>query len=270
MFFVLSKVLWLVAAPANLFLLLAMMGAGASRFGARRWGRPLLAVGLGGLLVGGFSPLDRLLLRPLEDRFPPLAAGIPVPAGIIVLGGSVDQVVSAGRGRVTLANAAERLTEAVALARRYPTVPLVYTGGSAALVADIGSEARQARTLWIELGVDPGRIVIEDRSRNTAENAAFTRDLLRPNPDQRWVLVTSAYHMPRAMGLFRAAGFVPLPDPVDFRTTDTWRDYEPHQDAATGLLALDVAVREWIGLAAYRLSGRIPILFPGPGDDQRP
>lgn len=272
MFFVLSKVLWLAAAPANLLLILAIAGAGACRLGARRWGARLLALGLAGLLIGGVSPLGRLLLRPLEDRFPPFVAPGDAPDGIIVLGGAIDQVVSAARGRIAIVDAAPRLTEAVALARRYPQARLVYTGGSAALVAEIGGEAAEARTLWIDLGIDPSRIAIEDRSRNTAENAAFTRALLDPRPGQRWILVTSAYHMPRSVGLFRSAGFQVIPDPVDYRSTGTWRDYGPHRDVGVGLVALDMAVREWIGLVAYRVAGKIPSLLPGPdaSEDQRP
>ncbi len=141
---------------------------------------------------------------------------------------------------------------------------LVYTGGSNALVSVIGGEAEDARRLWVSLGIDPARITIEDQSRNTDENARFVRDLLRPAPGQTWVLVTSAYHMPRSVGLFRAAGFPVVPYPVDYRTTGTWRDALPNLQLSFGWARLDFVTREWIGLVAYRLSGRIGDVFPAP------
>ncbi len=264
MFFVLSKVLWIAAAPTNVLIGLALLGAAAAVRG-RRWGARLAAGALVALLACGALPVGRLMLRPLEDRFPPPSLdGGPAPAGIVVLGGAIDQVVGAARGEVSLREAAARLTMGAALARRFPGAELVYTGGSNALVAQVGGEAEDARRLWIALGVDPSRIVIEDRSRNTEENAVLTRDLLHPRPGQRWLLVTSAFHMPRSVGLFRAAGFDVLPVPVDYRSTGDWRDLLPTSDLASGLSRLDLACREWIGLVAYRLSGRISDTVPAP------
>ena len=204
------------------------------------------------------------MLRPLENRFPQPSLDIAAPDGIVVLGGAIQQVIGATRGQVTMWDAAARITAGAVLARRFPAARLVYTGGSNALVSEIGSEAEDAKRLWTDLGIDPARIRIEDRSRNTAENARFTHDLLQPRPGQRWLLVTSAYHMPRSVGLFRAAGFEVLPYPVDYRSTGTWRDLLPTVEIGSGLTRLDVAVREWIGLVAYGLSGRTADLFPAP------
>lgn len=273
MFFVLSKVLWVAAAPTNLLLGLALVGALAAlaegrRNRSRRRGARLAAGAVLALLLCGALPVGRLMLRPLEDRFPQpspgaLAAG-PPPAGILVLGGAIDQVTGAARGQVALGDAAARLTAGAALSRRFPGAALVYTGGSNALLSEIGDEAADARRLWVELGVDPARIRLEERSRNTEENATMTRDLVHPEPGQRWILVTSAYHMPRSVGLFRAAGFDVVPYPVDYRSTGTARDFAPTTELSAGLRRLDVAAREWIGLVAYRASGRIAELFPAP------
>lgn len=267
MFFVLSKVLWAAAAPTNLLLALALLGALAA-LARRRWGARLAAGAALALLLCGALPVGRLMLRPLEDRFPApspgdLAAG-PAPAGIVVLGGAIDQVIGAARGQVALGDAAARLTAGAALSRRFPGAALVYTGGSNALLSEVGDEAADAERLWIDLGVDPARVVLERASRNTEENATLTRDLVHPKPGQRWLLVTSAYHMPRSVGLFRAAGFDVVPYPVDYRSTGTARDLAPTSELSSGLRRLDVAAREWIGLAAYRASGRIAELFPAP------
>ena len=225
----------------------------------------MIAVAVLVVIAAGLLPTGNLLMRPLEERFPHPALQQDLrPAGIIVLGGAIDQVIGQARGQVTISDSATRLTEGAVLARRFPDAPLIYTGGSASLVAQIGSEADDARRLWIDLGLDPSRIVIEDRSRNTEENARFTRDLVHPTPGQSFILVTSAYHMPRSVGLFRAAGFTVVPDPVDYRTSGTWRDLEPSRDVVKGLAQFSVALREWIGLASYRATGKIADLFPAP------
>ncbi len=264
MFFVLSKVLWLLTAPGNVIALVVWGGAVLLVFGALRWGRKLVLLGGVALFLCGVLPTGSVLLRMLEDRFPQPALGDLQPTGIVVLGGAIDQVIGKARGQVAITDAATRMTAGAALARRYPGAKLLYTGGSNALVSHIGSEAADARQLWIDLGVPPGQILIEDRSRNTYENAQFSRDLLEPQPGDRYLLVTSAYHMPRAVGLFRAAGFPIIPYPVDYRTTGTWRDLEPSRDVAAGLERFDVGAREWIGLLAYRLSGKIAEVFPRP------
>jgi uncharacterized SAM-binding protein YcdF (DUF218 family) len=263
-FFILSKVLWLLTAPGNVIALAIWGGMLLMIFGRLRCGRRLVVLGGVALFVCGVLPTGSVLLRGLEDRFPQPALGDLEPTGIIVLGGAIDQVIGKARGQVTITDSATRMTAGAVLARRYPAAKLLYTGGSNALVSQVGSEAADARRLWIDLGVPPAQILVEDKSRNTYENARFSRDLLKPQAGDRYLLVTSAYHMPRAVGLFRAAGFPIVPYPVDYRTTGTWRDFEPNRDVAAGLDRFDVGAREWIGLVAYRLSGKIAEMFPHP------
>ena len=263
MFFVLSKVIWFVVAPANLLLLAILAGAAAGWAGWRRAGRAGRAVGIAGLALLGLSPIGALLLRPLENRFPQPPADMPAPDGIVVLGGSTNESISAARDQPTISAAATRITAAVELARRYPDARLVFSGGSGRLLLHPRTEAEDTRALWIGLGVAPSRITIEDRSRNTDENARFTAALIAPAPGSRWLLVTSAFHMPRSVGLFRAAGFPVVPFPVDYRTTDTWEDFLP-RGVIGGLNQFEIAAREWVGLAAYRATGRIAELYPAP------
>ena len=264
MFFTASKVAWLIAAPTNALLIL-LVAAVILRWMDFRWlGRAAATVGTLGLLVVGFGPVGNLLLRPLEDRFPIPPADLAPPTGIIVLGGSTDESVTAARNQVTLSAAASRITEAVALSRRFPTARLVFSGGSGTLLLNTRTEAEDTRRLWIDLGVAPDRITTENRSRNTSENARFTSRLLGPKPDDRWILITSAYHMPRAVGCFRAAGFPVIPYPVDYFTTDTSLDYMPRPLATDGLGRFDIAVKEWIGLAIYNWTDRTDALFPAP------
>jgi uncharacterized SAM-binding protein YcdF (DUF218 family) len=189
---------------------------------------------------------------------------MPAPYGVIVLGGAIDDEMGRAHNQVSLQDGAARLTAAAELARRFPQARLVYTGGSNSLTNADSSEARDAEKLLVGLGVDPARIQLEERSRNTDENARFTRDLVHPEPSQVWLLVTSAYHMPRSMGLFRKAGFNVLAYPVDYRSEGGIGDWRINHKSVHRLDVFDVALHEWIGLVAYRASGKIDDLFPSP------
>jgi len=264
MFFIASKVFGFFALPSNLLMTLGFLGLLLLPTAWSRGGRRLTTASI--LLIGlfGLSPLGNALILPLEDRFPPWDPARGAPDGIVVLGGAVDELVSNARGDLELNEAAERMTAAVALARRYPTARIVFSGGSGHLLPQSATEAEVAVRLFESLGVAPTRITAEDRSRTTAENALFTKELVDPKPSQRWLLVTSAHHMPRAMGVFRRAGFTVEPYSVDWRTRGTEDLARPFVSVADGLRRTDVAMREWVGLIAYRLSGRTSNLFPGP------
>jgi uncharacterized SAM-binding protein YcdF (DUF218 family) len=217
------------------------------------------------LLVGGLLPLSTWLILPLEDRFQRADLSGRDIDGIIVLGGAEDAHVAMGRNVHALNEAGERVTEALALARRYPKATLVFTGGAVAVLYPPSNEADAAKRLLQDFGItERNRLVLEPKARNTWENAVYTKALLKPKPGERWLLVTSAWHMPRAMGAFREAGFAVEPWPVDYRTagpSDRWRLLEAPSE---GLRRLETALHEWIGLVAYRLLGRSNALFPSP------
>ena len=186
------------------------------------------------------------------------------PDGIVVLGGALDAVVSGARREVALNEAAERMTEVAGLAQRYPNARIVFSGGSGQLVFQGENESALARRLFGYFGIAPNRVAVEDRSRDTVENARFTKAVADPKPGERWLLVTSAYHMPRSIGTFRRAGFAIEAYPVDWRTrgpSDLWR---PFTNLGDGIRRTDTAAREWVGLVAYRLAGHTSELFPGP------
>jgi uncharacterized SAM-binding protein YcdF (DUF218 family) len=264
-FFLLSKTLGFMLLPANFLIGAGVLGAVLL---ATRWaclGRRLLIVAVLLLAICGFSPLGNWLLYPLEQRFPPWDAARGVPDGIIVLGGSIDPELSAAHGRAALTHAADRLIAAAALARRYPNVRIVFSGGNANLVSDdTAKEADYALSLFESLGIPRERLTMERRSRNTQENAEFSKLLVHPKDGERWLLVTSAYHMPRSVGLFRKAGFAVEPYPVDWRVGEASDLLKFTPVAVDGLERTDIAMREWIGLTAYWASGKIDRWFPGP------
>lgn len=263
MFFHLSKLFWILAAPSTF--LIGLVGLGGILLFTRfaRLGRGFVVFGAALLALLATGIPGSLLIRELENRFP-RPGHVGEVTGVIVLGGAVDEFLTASRGTVALSEAGERMVEGVALARLHPHARIVFTGGTASLFGSDLTEAGAARMLWSRIGLEGERVLYEDRSRNTVENARFVRDLVQPKPGEKWLLVTSAYHMPRSVGLFRAAGFDVVAWPVDYRSHGGPRDFLVFREASLGLFRADTAVREWIGLAAYRLTGRIAELFPAP------
>lgn len=261
--FTVSKFVWFLLEPSTALTLATAIGALMCWTRAVRWGRRLGLLGGVGLLVLGFSPLGTVLLRPLEDRFPPFRDdGRPV-AGVLVLGGALQSEVSAARGQFSFNEAGERFVALPGLARRYPAAKLVFVGGSGDLAGSIPSEADVLETVIGDL-IAPDRLIYERKSRNTRENAVNSLALVQPKPGERWLLVTSAWHMPRAVGLFRKAGWTVTAYPVDYRTTGNDDDFRPFPAVSHGLRRFDVAAKEWVGLLFAWLSGQSAALLPGP------
>ncbi len=270
MFFVASKVFWFVLAPSNALLLGLVLAtvwmSWAAQYRPRTRGKArallyfcVVALGL------TITPLGQIPLAMVEDRFPAIAyEDVPRDlAGIVVLGGALDIRRTEQRRQPQLNDAAERITALVSLAAARPDLPIIISGGQGALHPSDLSEAEAVTDLLADMDVGRGRLQLETRSRNTHENATYTRELVVQAglSDGRWLLVTSAFHMPRAVGSFRTAGFDVVAFPVDYRLPLGGSGLAPLSKALT---LLDVGVREWIGLVAYRLAGYTSSLWPGP------
>ena len=264
MFFALSKIFGFFTTPSNTIATVCAVGALLLLLQRQRAGSLTLTFGILMLLVFGYSPAGNVLTLSLTERFPAWQSDGRDPDGIIVLGGAIDQESSAARGTVEMNGAAERLTETAELAKRFPRARVVFSGGSSNLFENPLAEAPIAGEWLQRFGVAADRITLESASRTTDENAVFTRRMLMPKPGERWLLVTSAFHMPRSIGAFRAAGFDVEAYPVDWRTRG-WRDAgTPFDLLSAGLARTDNAVHEWIGLVGYWLAGRSSALYPGP------
>ena len=266
LFFFLSKTLGVMLLPTNFLIGIGIVGLVLRFTRFASLGRKLVFASIALLAFCGFSPLGNWLLYPLEQRFPPWDASSGAPDGIVVLGAAIDPDLSAARGVPVFGSPVDRIVAAAALARRYPKARMLYSGGNANLVSDdTAKEADYAMSVFESLGISRDRLVMERRSRNTVENAGFSKALAEPKSGERWLLVTSAFHMPRSVGLFRKAGFAVEPYPVDWRTgggRDDLLKFSVY--AIEGLGRVEVAMREWIGLAAYWISGKTDQFLPGP------
>jgi len=263
MFFILSKILTVITVPSNILVAVTIAGVALLATRLRALGRRLLVAVALVTAALWLLPVGAALILPLETRFPPWTPTQEPPTGMIVLGGVINPQVSVAHAQISLNESAERLTTAVALARLYPNARIVFSGGNAQLTGG-RPEGPFALRFLEQLGVARDRVTIEAQSRNTTENATYCKRLIAPKPGERWLLITSAMHMPRAVGVFRQAGFTVEPYPVDYHSTG-WRDLLPVPRSLLGALtAIDNGAHEWLGLLAYWITGRTPALFPGP------
>jgi uncharacterized SAM-binding protein YcdF (DUF218 family) len=251
MFFVLSKVFWILAAPSHWLVLLVIAIALCLLFKWHRAAKALALAAVALVLVAWLAAAP--LVRDWEDRYP----RPPWPArvdGILVLGSGFDSQLLRARRAPQTNGGVYRLVEGLAAARRYPGARLVFTGGSGALDGAPFPEADTARYVFTELGRDPRQMILESRSRNTYENLLFSQAMVKPRPGEVWLLATSAMHMPRAIAVARKLNWPMTPWPTDFMTGpqtggDIW-------EISGNFAFLDYVVHEWIGLAAYRLSDK--------------
>lgn len=262
-FFLSSKLIWALISPDSLLLIVGVAAWLAAVAGRQHLARRLASfVALAAILIG-FLPLGEWLLAPLENRFPSNVALPAEATGIIVLGGAMSPTLTATWGQPELNDAADRLTSFAYLAGLYPNAQLVFTGGNGHINDQDYPEADSAQILFEQLGLSDRAVIYESKSRNTGENARNSKLLVQPKPEEAWILVTSAYHMPRAVGVFSQNGWPVTPYPVDHRS-QSGNLLRVQFDFSGNLSLLSVAVREWIGLIAYRLTGQTSQLLPSP------
>jgi uncharacterized SAM-binding protein YcdF (DUF218 family) len=266
-FFFLSKTLGIMLLPSNLLAGVGIVGIVLLLTHLAALGRKLVVASVLLLAICGFSPIGNLLLYPLESRFPPWDDTRGPPDGILVLGGSIQPDLSAAHAVAVFGPSIDRILAAAGLAHRYPNARIVFSGGSADLdSSNAAREADFALPVFEGFGFPKDRLIMERRSRNTEENAEFSKTLVSPKDGERWLLVTSAYHMARAVGIFRKAQFAVEPYPVDWRTGGRADLFRFSRFFIAGLGRVDTASREWMGLIAYWITGRTSEFFPGPSE----
>ena len=266
LFFYSARILWQLLTPDSLFLILLIISLWLLWRGRIKKGIALLTLLTAGLLLLAIFPLGAWLLYPLESRFP---TNPPLPDrvdGIIVLGGSVIANRSKQWGQLETNRYQERLDNFILLAKRYPQARLIFTGGNATIYPDEPTEADRVKQFLVQSGIAPARLMLEKRARNTAENGKYSLLLAKPGPQEKWILITSALHMPRAVGVFCRLGWRVIPYPVDHQTDGAKDLYSPGYNLLGHADLLAQALHEWIGLIAYYLSGKITQWFPADCD----
>jgi len=207
------------------------------------------------LLLIFLNNLSRWGVIFLENRFSVPQTLPQNVEGIILLGGSFNNSISTQRKQVAYNHFAGRIPAFVALAHQYPNAKLVFTGAGVHL-GGAQTESAIARKLFVDLGLDDKRLIYENRSKNTYENALFTWKKLQPKNEKTWILVTSALHMPRAVGHFTKMGWKIIPYPCDYHTSGKygWSFWPP---LSVGLLHLSLFTHEIMGIAYGFMKGYV-------------
>jgi len=261
LFFIISKLAWGILSPTNLIIGLVSIATLLLWLKKTRAANFLLTLCLLINLPLLFYPVGDLLIQPLEQRF---SKPIEMPTdidGIIVLGGGEELKISHSWNIAEMGNGGDRYVGATVLAKQYPNVPIIFSGGNSFLrFRKNNNEATIAQQLLTDMGVDKQRILVESQSRNTYENFLLLKPLL-PKKNGHYLLVTSAYHMPRAVGIAQKQHLNVIPYPVDYRSN--------HQSIRqwdfamfSHLQVLEPAWREWIGLTVYYLTNKTPTWLP--------
>ena len=261
-FFLASKVIWALISPDSLIVILGVSAWIAAILKWQRVSRSVLASCALLLLLIGFFPVGEWLIAPLENRFTTNAALPSEVDGIIVLGGAILPRLSNTWQQPEVNGSADRLINFLYLARLYPNAQLVFTGGSGAVSEQEFKEAEMAQILFDQLGLAQRAIIFESESHNTSENARHSKALVTPESDENWLLVTSAFHMPRSIGVFCQEQWIVHPYPVD-HYSQNGNLLRLNFSFSTNLSVLRRAVKEWVGLVAYRISGKTDRLLPG-------
>ena len=262
MFFILSKLLAFFINPLNLFVCLFLLIALAWWRGWCRFARRAALVCGVAFALCAYTQFPDLLLGQLEQTRDDsiLEVNESGIAGIIILGGSLSLNKQNKRDSYHLNGAAERITEGLILARKFPSARVVYSGGNASLIGGHGIEADGFQYLLQMLGGLPNEVLYERKSKNTWQNAESVKRMLRGSPAKnlkgKWILVTSASHMRRAYGAFKKSGFDIIPWPTDYRAS-ILRFPWLSTNSTRQLRKLENVLHETIGILAYRLTGRM-------------
>ena len=259
-FLIASKVIWIFLRPETLLLLLFALPLVFLHFGRINGAIQSLTVALIITITIGMFPVGNLFLNPLERSYPANPV-IAYPAGILVLGGAEDVAPEYAGGMAQVSHAGDRLIATMQLARHFPNAVVLYSGGKVAITPYAQGTYEVGPDILRQLGLAEERLIVEGRSRTTAENAVLSLAMAPDRASGLWILVTSASHMPRALGSFCAAGWKNLiPYPTDYRGGSIWDQIG--WDLAGNLDELNIGVKEWIGLLAYRITGRTKAFFP--------
>lgn len=239
------------------FLILLFVGRILFFFQKKIWGNRFSYISAIALIFFGFVPFGIWAFDQLENRFPKIHQIPPDAKGMILLGGPFDQRTTLARGETAYNLTAGRFIQFIELARENPHLQLVFTGTA--------FEVEMAKKQFKALGLDPSVIIFEGSSKDTKDNAVLTAQLIKPTPQEKWVLITSAYHMPRSVGVFRKAGFNIIPFPVDYHSTGKY-DMVFFLSHLVNLEAWQAISREWLGMIMNYLIGRSDELFPKPSE----
>lgn len=262
-----SRGVWAIIQPSNFFILYFTVSFFIFQFGllGQHWLKKLKTLNLSILILVflvGLTNFSKWIMWPLENRYAEykiLNTSLSY-SGIIILGGAEEATISTYTSQATFDNDAERIYQAIKLAKQFPELPIIHSGG-VKIGPDELSENDVAEMAFYDMGINLNRIRFDRISYNTSTNATESAKLIKSTETNPWILVTSAYHMPRSVAAFEKANVNIVPYPVDYRTSLRY-DGIFNFRASENIERFDAAIHEYIGLIAYYITGRSSSIFP--------
>lgn len=263
LFFITSKLFWLLMSPDTLIVSILLLCLVLIWFNQKKIAIVLLHTIVAVCLIITFLPVGKWLLYPLEKQFLPFKALPQNADGVIMLAGAESLSLTEYWKQVQIGDAAERYTQFIYLMKSYPDARHIFSGGIGSIDQSGINSSDVARMFFASQGLNIENIFFESKSRNTFENVKNSQKRVHPLPNETWLLVTSAFHMPRALGIFYKHNWPVLPVPVDFRTHPD-KLFRVYPNFAGNLNDLGLGLHEWLGLLAYYVTGKTCCFLPGP------
>ena len=261
MFFTISKIFWLLAAPLNAILILTAIGLALFYF-KKPIGKRILIFTAWVFILLGFLPVGHNLIVFLERQYD-VPAQIPENIdGIIVLGGSFNSYLSEKTGRIAVNSNINRMVDFMALSKQYPNAKKVFSGGSGNILRPERKEADDAKDFLDMLEFNSNEFIFERESKNTYENAKFSQELLQPKVGEKWIVITSDFHMPRTVSIFNKLGWDIIPYPTGMKTSGQYRLTPLNFNVVGNFFFLSHALKEMIGVGVYFVTGKSALFFP--------
>ena len=260
--FLISKLVWIFAQPLSLAFFLVFLALMA---GLLRW-RILSNLGAAAsaliLFVTLYTTAGNLMMQGLEQRFAKPAGDPESLQCMIVLGGAFENEVNTVRHGIEFNGGADRFVEALRLAQKFPDSSILVSGGDGSISGVYEGDAAASERFFPLFGVGRDRLIEETQSRTTFENAVNTKEFLASQGLSKCLLITSGFHMPRSVGIFRKLGIDIVPWPTDYRTDGQVRPGLDFTQPNLNAQNMATAIREWYGLIGYYLAGRTSELYP--------
>jgi len=255
MSFYLSKILWLVINPFNILILLQFIIIFFLYIKKNKLNYFLIPIFFTLLFCFGVLPLGKFLIYNLEKNYHNSFVFPDKVDGILILGGATNPFLSDEFNQINLNGSAERLIESITLINKYRYAKVIFSGGSGYINDPEMDHARIAKQFFIKMGINTNKIFFENQSRNTYENILFSKKIAKPKNEENWIVITSAFHMNRAIFIGEKIDWILKPYAVDFTQSKKLR-FKPSLKILNNLNQIQKGSHEWIGLIAYYLMGR--------------
>ena len=260
MSFYLSKIIWLILNPFNIFIFITLLSIFLYFVKLRRLSLIIFLINFVFIALISFLPIGSYLIYNIEKEYHSYIQPPEQVDGILILGGATNPILYNEYDQISLNGSSERLVESVFIIKKFDKAKVIFSGGSGIVNRPDFDHAQVAKSFYKKIGIEIDRIIFEDNSRNTYENIIYSKKIANPKLNENWLLITSASHMKRALLIADKNNWKLIPYAVDFKYI---KDFKliPNLKLLTNLISFQHGSREWLGLVSYYLMGRTDKIF---------